>query len=205
MTIEEYTQTAPPSSSDPTALLTRSNLLRLETSELLDESTLRVRPPRSGHVGEERARYEARWSPAVRKYLRVVKEALSSAASDGARLSPDVCEVNHREDDGIGGSGEERRYRVPLHSDKFAKHARGERWEFVSPSAYALRPVGSFGHIGNAGLTDRHANGNVVPVLDVVVLTKGEGFVGGKDYLNGRYADVSMSISLYIDRVSLLS
>jgi hypothetical protein len=57
------------------------------------------------------------------------------------------------------------------------------------PTSLSLIPIGSLAHLGNAGLTNRHANGNNVPVLDVAVLM--EGMVGGKDYLNGRYADVS--------------
>jgi hypothetical protein len=57
------------------------------------------------------------------------------------------------------------------------------------PTSLSLIPIGSLAHLGNAGLTNRHANGNNVPVLDVAVLM--EGMVGGKDYLNGRYGDVS--------------
>ena len=200
MTAEEYT----PPTSDPTTLLTRSNLLRLETSELLAESTLHIHPPQSslstphhsngGYVtGEERAHYEVKWSPTVRKYLHTVNDVL--AACQKAMLSPDVCQVTNNNGSSSRSSStsskDARQYRVPLYSDKFIKHTQGETWEFASPSGYTLLPVGSFGHIGNAGLTNRHANGNNVPVLDVAVLMEGEGFVRGKDYLNGRYADVS--------------
>ena len=103
-------------------------------------------------------------------------------------IGPEVAEV-------------ENGYRVPLCSDKFRKHvdhgkgssssssSLSDKWEFSSAKSLTLMPVGSFAHVGNAGLTNRHANGNNVPVLDVAVLM--EGFVGGKDYLNGRYGDVS--------------
>lgn len=175
--------------SDSTTLLARTNLLNLETSALLTESTLHIHPPQNistphlsqgFNVGEDRAHYEVRWSPAVRRYLHDVNDALSSLG-DGT-LSPEVCAV---------GDG----YRVPLGSDKFLKHVASNdksdnnKWEFPTPKSLTLHPIGSFAHLGNAGLTNRHANGNNVPVLDVAVEV--EGFVGGKDYLNGRYGDVS--------------
>lgn len=172
---------------DPTISLTRSNLLRLETAELLTESTLHIHPPslsphsNEGYVtGEERAHYEAKWSPAVRRYLHDVNDVLVNVKQ--CTIGPEVARV----EDG---------YRVPLCSDKFRKHvdcddsSSSDKWEFLSAESLTLVPVGSFAHVGNAGLTNRHANGNNVPVLDVAVLM--DGFVGGKDYLNGRYSDVS--------------
>eukprot|EP00804_Cyclotella_cryptica_P000287 CCRYP_010222-RA/>CCRYP_010222-RA protein AED:0.03 eAED:0.03 QI:184/1/1/1/0.75/0.6/5/416/1480 len=183
-----------------TSLLARTNLLRLETAELLSESTLHVHPPAlasttssstSLAIGEERAHYEARWSPLVRKYLHQVNDILLSSLGQGTtRLSPDLCAVD-------GG------YRIPLQSDKFQKHVRGDshgdsQWEFPAPKHLTLHPVGSFAHLGNAGLTNRHANGNNVPVLDVAVLISEEGFVGGKDYLNGRYFDKRNILAVHI-------
>ncbi|EJK61941.1 hypothetical protein THAOC_17480, partial [Thalassiosira oceanica] len=96
-----------------------------------------------------------------------------------------------------------RLYRVPLESDKHVKAARGSKrgdegagWTFPFAGGESLDvvPVGSFGADGSAGLAARHANGGVVPVLDLAVLFGGGdgGFVGGKDYLNHRYTDVSL-------------
>ena len=121
----------------------------------------------------------------MRRYLHYVNDVICGLQQ--CSLSPEVCRVE-------GG------YRVPLCSDKFQKHVaaiKGSnknndgRWEFETPASLTLAPVGSFGALGNAGLTNRHANGNNVPILDVAVLI-GDGFLVGKDYLNGRYVDVSM-------------
>ena len=175
---------------DQSTSLTRSNLLRLESTELLAESYLHIHPPslsphsNEGYLaGEERAHWEVKWSPVVRKYLHAVNDVLM----DGKKvtsLSPDVCQVDNG-------------YRVPLGSDKFVKHVNcagdkdvANKWEFDSPSSLTLVPVGSLAYLGNAGLTNRHANGGNLPVLDVAVLV-GEGFLSGKDYMNGRYVDVS--------------
>jgi hypothetical protein len=162
--------------NDPATTLTRSNLLRLSTAQLLAESTLHIHPPslsphsNTGYlVGEERSHHEVKWSPVVRKYLHVLRDIVVSLPN--ATLRPEICKV----DDG---------YKVPLVSDKYTTE-----WEFDTPTSMSLVPIGSFSHAGNAGLTNRHANGNNVPVLDVGVMM--EGFVGGKDYLNGRYGDVS--------------
>jgi hypothetical protein len=65
-----------------------------------------------------------------------------------------------------------------------------------------VSPIHSYAANG-AGLTTSFANANVIPTLDLAVLmpvkSKFEeevdqdtvGMVGGKDYLNGRYFDVS--------------
>ena len=118
------------------------------------------------------------------------------------------------------------RYRVPLQSDKFHKSVSGgggkqqnnddnnnNEWKFPFQGGKSLHlePIGSFAHVGNAGLTNRHANGNVVPLLDVAVLFPAgateegeEGFVGGKDYLNHRYTDVSLFIFILYYVILLL-
>lgn len=113
-------------------------------------------------------------------------------------LSPDVCQVDNNG------------YRVPLGSDKFVKHLNcagdkdaANKWEFDSPSSLTLVPVGSLAYLGNAGLTNRHANGGNLPVLDVAVLV-GEGFLSGKDYMNGRYVDVSTTCCINEDDVLFL-
>ncbi|KAL7543753.1 hypothetical protein ACHAXR_013445 [Thalassiosira sp. AJA248-18] len=149
------------SSSEPnnsaTNALARSNLLRLETSELLQESFLHIHPPHANTKGEyesgsqdKSAHYEAKWAP------------------------------NNN----------------PLTSWSFP---------FQGGSTLTLHPIGSFAHIGNAGLSNRHANGNVLPMLDVAVLVNnddsdgdGGGFVGGKDYLNHRYTDKRNILAVHI-------
>ena len=113
---------------------------------------------------------------------------------------------------GDGAGDEEVNYRIPLLSDKFTKSTSGSSkgggdsnnpltsWSFPFPGGTSLsvHPVGSFAHAGNAGLANKHANGiggDVLPVLDVAILVdnKDDAFVGGKDYLNHRYADVSFA------------
>ena len=207
--------------SAATESLARTNLLNLETSELLRESYLHVHP--SGDASH--VHYEARWSPSVRSYLSSVKEVIGSLGR--AALDSDVA-VLPNIDGGGGGSTRERGmehlvkdgsntggelYRIPLLSDKFVKSlsqsscnpitgnksggATSWSFPFSGGSSLTIAPIGSFAHLGNAGLANRRANGNVIPTLDVAVLVdagdeSGENeFVGGKDYLNHRYIDVS--------------
>ena len=224
------------SSNNNTDSLARSNLLRLETCELLKESVLHIHPPTSSSTsttlgdhyhhggggsnsGVHRAHEEAKWAPSVREYLDKVTRAI--ACIEPTKLSPSVAILPSGGDD-----DNKPMYRIPLLSDKFHKSlppsststttggvAGGKQqqssadnpltsWSFPfhGGSSLSLVPIGSFGHIGNAGLANRHANGgNVLPVLDVAVLvdnniTNHEDsslFVGGKDYLNHRYTDVS--------------
>jgi len=107
-------------------------------------------------------------------------------------------------------------HRVPLLSDKFNKSSSSSNnnplttWSFPfqGGTSLSIHPIGSFGHVGNAGLANRHANGgDVLPVLDVAVLVDGsimggdgdsEGFVGGKDYLNHRYTDKRNILAVHI-------
>jgi hypothetical protein len=150
------------------------------------------------------------------------KVARAITILEPTKLSPSVAILPSSGDD-----DDKPMYRIPLLSDKFHKSlppsigtititgggAGGKQqqssadnplisWSFPfhGGSSLSLVPIGSFGHIGNAGLANRHANGgNVLPVLDVAVLvdnniTNHEDsslFVGGKDYLNHRYTDVS--------------
>lgn len=167
--------------------LARSHLLRLQAAELVAGARLRV-----GADGAADA--EACWAPAARAYLKRVRSVLDGLGP--APLGPAAARLP----DG--------RLRVPLLSDKFTKSladGAGDAganpltaWSFpfAGGSSLSLSPVGSFGHAGNAGLAGRHANGNVVPTLDVAVLVRpggkeGEAFAGGKDYLNHSYTDVS--------------
>lgn len=161
-----------------------------------------------------RAHEEAKWAPSVRNYLDKIQEVITSM--DKATLSPSIALLPHSsasggDNDAVAISSP--MYRIPLLSDKFHKSlpvltslstGRGKvgdnpltSWSFPfhGGSSLSLVPIGSFGHIGNAGLANRHANGgNVLPVLDVAVLvnnTDALPFVGGKDYINHRYTDVS--------------
>jgi len=106
------------------------------------------------------------------------------------------------------------RYRIPLLSDKFTKSVEASSasnpltsWSFpfAGGNSLTVHPIGSLAHVGNAGLANRHANGNVVPVLDVAVLVnnksngeEGDAFVGGKDYLNHRYTDKRNILAVHI-------
>lgn len=226
------------SSNNNTGSLARSNLLRLETCELLKESVLHIHPATSSssssttsgdhyhhggggsNSGVHRAHEEAKWAPSVREYLDKVTRAIISI--EPTKLSPSVAILPNSGD----YDDNKPMYRIPLLSDKFHKSlppsststttgggTGGKQqqssvdnpltsWSFPfhGGSSLSLVPIGSFGHIGNAGLANRHANGgNVLPVLDVAVLvdnsiTNDEDsklFVGGKDYLNHRYTDVS--------------
>ena len=194
-----------------TDALARSNLLRLETTELIKEATLHLHP----NGNDSSIHYEAKWAPTVRGYVSNLSSVLS--ALEGCTLSPEVCLMSSSSASGGGGVKEKgmeqlnggggvesTKYRVPLQSDKFLKSlpggsaaAAGTPWTFPFSGRVKVLPIGSYAHIGNAGLTNRHANGNVVPTLDLAVLVKGgdgddDAFVGGKDYLNHRFTDVSL-------------
>ncbi len=193
-----------------TDALARSNLLRLETTELIKEATLHLHP----NGNDSSIHYEAKWAPNVRGYVSNLSSVLS--ALEKCTLSPDIClispssasggrGVNEKGMEQLNAGGvESTKYRVPLQSDKFLKSLPGGSttssaampWTFPFSGKLKIVPIGSYAHIGNAGLTNRHANGNVVPTLDLAVLVKGgdgddDAFVSGKDYLNHRYTDVS--------------
>mmetsp|Transcript_1191 Transcript_1191/g.2196 ORF Transcript_1191/g.2196 Transcript_1191/m.2196 type:complete len:1553 (-) Transcript_1191:57-4715(-) len=203
-------------SNSATNALARSNLLRLETSELLKESFLHIHP--TGDASH--AHYEAKWAPTVRSYLESVKNVVEGLGK--ATLGPDVAILPNSKStkekgmEHLHNPGSEK-YRIPLLSDKFTKSTENKTaginpltsWQFpfAGGASLTIAPIGSFAHVGNAGLANRHANGNVVPVLDVAVLVNGslidgsceeEAFVGGKDYLNGRYTDKRNILAVHI-------
>ncbi len=173
------------SNNSNTDALARSNLLRLETAELVKEATLHLHP----NGNDSSIHYEAKWAPMVRGYISNLSSVLS--ALDNCTLSPDVCLISSSSASGggvkekgmeqlSGGGLESTKYRVPLQSDKFLKSLPGGSstatttpWTFPFSGKVKLVPIGSYAHIGNAGLTNRHANGNVVPTLDLAVLVKG--------------------------------
>lgn len=133
---------------------------------------------------------------------------------DGASLGPNVAKLassGAAKEKGMEHlNSEAGEYRIPVLSDKFHKSSGGDNplttWSFPfqGGSSLSVHPVGSFGHLGNAGLANRHANGgDVLPMLDVAVLIDAneggeDGFVGGKDYLNHRYTDKRNMLAVHI-------
>lgn len=209
-----------------TESLAKSNLLRLETNELINESKLHIHPPTGSSdnttTTSHAVHYEAKWSPSVRTYIHDIKHIIHGLG--GVSLCPNVALLlsNSSSNNNVKVKGENK-YRIPLLSDKFHKSQHTNKsnsnssnnpltsWSFPFHGGKSLhiQPIGSFGHVGNAGLANVHANGcggDVVPVLDLAVLfhvnvgdndggEEGEaGFVAGKDYLNHRYTDVSFAI-----------
>ena len=206
-----------------TETLARTNKLRLQINELLNESVLHVHPTLDHHHGSigggggggGRDVVEAKWSNIVRSYISNVSSIIGSL--DETLLSPNVALLpNTNNNNSSGGSNVEggNKYRVPLLSDKFYKSITSQStsastnplttytFPFNGGKSLSIIPIGSFAN--NVGLTSVHGNGNIVPTLDLAVLVtaddkdgdgkKGEGFVGGKDYLNHRYTDVSFSV-----------
>ena len=130
---------------------------------------------------------EARWAPGARRYLESVRDAISGLGA--ATLSPDAAVWRQRDDGGGGGGGggeDGPSYRVPLLSDRFRKsnNPPTSSWSFPfrGGSSLSLVPIGSFGHLRNAGLARQRANGSggsVLPMLDVAVLFDGSQSSGG--------------------------
>jgi len=166
-----------------TAELYRTNLLRLETSELLNESTLHL-SPFSGELDRE-----VKWSDDVRKYTETIKAAIGAMGS--TMLGPDYAAMPPS-----FSSEDEKAYWVNLDSDKFHKQGRDWSFPFSGGKSLQLEPVGEYG-AGGAGMTNQRGNALCLPMVDLAVLSpsnngNGEGdMIGGKDYLNGRYFDVS--------------
>ena len=173
--------------------LYHTNLLRLQAQQLLDESVLNV----SSHTGY--LEKEVKWASEAWEYVDTIKRIIGGAK--GAVLSPDDVRVNNSSSK--GGGKKEDLFFIQLHSDKAKRHLSGEekdKWSipFHGGSTLDVVPVYSYAANG-AGLTTKAANANVTPTIDVAVLmpvidddAEGDnGMIGGKDYLNGRYFDVS--------------
>ncbi|EJK58230.1 hypothetical protein THAOC_21664 [Thalassiosira oceanica] len=79
-------------SAAATESLARSNLLRLETAELVREGALLVSP------AENRRGGEARWAPSARRYVEAVREAVTGLG--GATLGPEAAAFPPAEGDG---------------------------------------------------------------------------------------------------------
>jgi hypothetical protein len=192
--------------STATEELYHTNLLRLQAAQLLSESIL----PLSSHIGT--LENEVKWAKDVWQYIDNIKRILASLK--GTVLSPDDVTLQSH-DKKESSQQQSQRFWVKLHSDKAKKHLdnmlkdesskdRNHRFDFEFPGGDHLKvtPIGSYAANG-AGLTTSVANANVVPTLDLAVLmpvkSKFEeedaddkvGMIGGKDYLNGRYFDVS--------------
>lgn len=186
MTAEESLQ-----SSTATEELYHTNLLRLQATQLLSESIL----PLSSNTGM--LEKEVKWAKNVREYIDNIKNNISSMKE--AVLSPDDVKFKNE-------NSKEDKFWIQLHSDKAKKHLDSKdetnKWNipFTGGSNLKVLPVNSYAANG-AGLTTSVANANVLPTIDVAVLMPVKnkfddeedeiGMIGGKDYLNGRYFDVS--------------
>ena len=158
---------------------------------------------------------EVKWAKDVWEYMDHLKRTLVTMKP--AVLSPDEVQFNFNNNNNNGngnGNAEDEKYWIKLHSDKAQKHFDASdspsdeknKWHFGFAGGEHLKmaPIHSYAANG-AGLTTAVANANVVPTLDLAVLMpvkskfeddadaddNDSGMIGGKDYLNGRYFDVS--------------
>jgi len=202
-TSSSATQDAEMATTVATAELYSSNLLRLESSEMLKESVLHVSP----HSGE--LKREVKWANQLRDYVTNVKDVLSNMKS--ATLNPDIATISgssstesSSKDDNKGGLSSSW---IALHSDK-ATTKQNVPWEFTFSGGQSLQieAVGCYG-AGGVGLTTSNANAQVLPTIDIAVLMPsflGDqdqdeiGMVGGKDYLNHRYFDKRNIFALHV-------
>ena len=178
-----------------TAELYRTNLLRLETTELLTESILHL-SPFSGELDRE-----VKWSEDVRRYIETVKGAVEGM--EGIHLSPNnALMATSSEELAVerNSISSGKKYWANLFSDKFQKHdSDSTDWSFPFSGGKSLQiePIGEYG-AGGAGMTNQRGNALCLPVVDLAVLVsaqgsgEADGMIGGKDYLNGRYFDVSI-------------
>lgn len=183
MTAEENMQ---PADGAATEELYHTNLLRLQATQLLSESML----PLSSHIGM--LHDEVKWAKEAWAYIDHIKRAITSINS--TTLSPD--ELKFKQSD---------KFWTKLFSDKARKHFSDKQtWEFPFQGGESLKmaPIHSYAANG-AGLTTSISNANTLPTLDLAVLMpvkskfeqeNDDGFIGGKDYLNGRYFDVSLRV-----------
>ncbi len=185
-------------SAAATEELYHTNLLRLQATQLLSESLL----PLSSHTGM--LEKEVKWAKDVWQYIDNIKKIVSSLGE--ALLSPD--DVIFKSDE-----KSEDKFWIKLHSDKAQKHFDSKedsgKWKipFKGGSHLKIQPINSYAANG-AGLTTSVANANVLPTIDVAILMpvkskfddEGDeaGMIGGKDYMNGRYFDVSYTLCVVL-------
>ena len=170
-----------------------TNLLRLQAQQLLDESILNLSSS-TGYLEKE-----VKWASEAWEYIDSIKRIIGGVK--GAILSPDDARVKK-------SSTDEKLHAMltQLYSDKARRHMSGEKkdaWSipFKGGSTLDIVPIYSYAANG-AGLTTKAANANVTPTIDLAVLLPvindedqgGNGIIGGKDYLNGRYFDVSLNV-----------
>jgi hypothetical protein len=198
--------------STATEELYHTNLLRLQAAQLLSESIL----PLSSHIGM--LENEVKWAKDVWQYMENVKKILGTVK--GAVLSPDDVTIQSHDKESSQQcqrfwvklhSDKARKHLDNVNKDENARD-NNQRFDFKFPGGDHLKvsPIHSYAANG-AGLTTYVANANVIPTLDLAVLmpvkSKFEeddrddgnhnsehdnvGMIGGKDYLNGRYFDVS--------------
>jgi hypothetical protein len=181
-----------PTSGSATEELYHTNLLRLQATQLLSESILNL----SSHTGL--LEKEVKWTKDVHSYIDAVKDIITSMGS--SVLSPE--DVLFQQD-----QGKDSKFWIQLHSDKARKHFESKedqhKWKFLFPGGDSLKisPIHSYAANG-AGLTTFVANANVIPTIDIAVLMPPKSMddhedncmIGGKDYLNGRYFDVSLDL-----------
>lgn len=177
------------SSGSATEELYHTNLLRLQAAQLLSESILYL----SSHTGL--LDKEVKWAKDVHAYIDDVKNTIMSMGK--SILSPDDV-VFHNTDH------KDKTFWIQLHSDKARKHFESDddqhkwRFHFAGGESLKITPINSYAANG-AGLTTSFANANILPTIDLAVLMPPKtsngsdeiGMIGGKDYLNGRYFDVS--------------
>jgi hypothetical protein len=193
----------PSVASTATEELYYTNLLRLQATQLLSESVL----PLSSQTGL--LKDEVKWSKDVHAYIETVQNTISNIKA--AVLSPDDVKLDNK-----GGSKSIKGEKcwIQLHSDKARKHFEcsnnGEKnndqeWKINFPGGECLKMSSINSYAANgAGLTATVANANSIPMIDVAVLLpvknryeeddvdhSADGMISGKDYLNGRYFDVS--------------
>lgn len=200
----------PASNSNATEELFHTNLLRLQADQLLSESLLPL-CSQTGFLDKE-----VKWSKDVQRYLEGVQNIVRKM--DAADLSPDNVRMNDRAKKDGGGDGgpteklSEQKFWVELHSDKAKRHLEAanncgdggpEKWIFHFPGGHHLQmsSINSYAAFG-AGLTTATANANVIPTVDLAVLLPvknrsddeddSEAMISGKDYMSGRYFDVSL-------------
>jgi hypothetical protein len=174
--------------------LYHTNLLRLQAQQLLDESVLNLSSS-TGYLEKE-----VKWASEASEYIDVIRRTIGGVK--GAILSPDDVRVKK------SSKGKQKHlFLTELHSDKARRHMSGEEkdaWSipFEGGATLDIAPIYSYAANG-AGLTTKAANANVTPTIDLAVLLpvikdedeERNGMIGGKDYLNGRYFDVSLDLN----------
>jgi hypothetical protein len=176
--------------------LYRSNLLRMECQELVQESMLHVSP----HTGE--SPHEVKWASQARTYVQSLEHLLNdmpgcssttaAAWTKSSLLVPTTTTSTTTNNASSSKKQPESRYWIPMQSLKFAR-AHDTTTPLVTTfgggSTLQMEPVGSYGANGMGGLTHTTSNANVLPTLDLAVLLPASYFLP-KDYLDHRYFDV---------------